>query len=149
MSASVNIVCKSCGAVNRAPQARLGASAAPVCGRCKAALFDGHPVEISSAEDLDKHLSRNDIPVVVDFWADWCGPCKMMAPQFEAAARRSEPNVRFAKLDTQTHPGIATRYNIRGIPTMILFRKGEEVARQSGAMDAAGIERWIAGQLNS
>jgi len=141
---SVNIVCPHCSTVNRAPRARLHGGGRPVCGQCQSELFDGHPVEIGSVETLDKHIARNDMPVVVDFWADWCGPCKMMAPQFASAAARMEPSARFAKLDTQAHQDIAARYHIRGIPTMILFSGGREIARQSGAMDASSIARWIA-----
>ncbi len=149
MSIELKIVCPSCGAVNRAPQERLESGASPVCGRCKANLFDGHPAAIGSESDFEKHISRNDIPVVVDFWAEWCGPCRMMAPQFEAAARNMEPHVRFAKLDTEALQGVSARYGIRGIPTMILFQGGREVARQSGAMNAAQIETWISSQLST
>ena len=147
MTAGLNIVCPSCGAVNRAPQARLTAGARPVCGRCKEDIFKGKPIEIETVEAFERMIERNDIPVVVDFWADWCGPCKMMAPHFATATRDMEPQMRFAKLDTEALPDVAARFNIRGIPTMILFHGGREVARQSGAMDAASIERWIAGKL--
>lgn len=147
MTMGLNIVCPSCGAVNRAPQARLAAGARPVCGRCKDEIFKGKPTDIETAEAFDRMIDRNDIPVVVDFWADWCGPCKMMAPHFATATRDMEPQMRFAKLDTEALPDVAARFNIRGIPTMILFHGGREVARQSGAMDAASIEHWIAGKL--
>jgi len=139
METAPTIVCPRCGSVNRAPQARLDAGEKPHCGKCHQPLFDGHPADISAAADFDRLIGRTDIPVLVDFWAEWCGPCRAMAPQFEAAAQKMEPKLRFAKLDTEAAPEVAQRFNIRGIPTMILFSHGREIARQSGAMSADAI----------
>lgn len=133
------IVCPACGGLNRAPVERLARGERPDCGRCHAPLFSGHPVEIRDAAAFDRLVGRTEIPVLVDFWAAWCGPCRMMAPQFEAAAAELEPRVRLAKLDTEAVPDIAARFGIRSIPTTILFRNGQEVARKAGALDRRSI----------
>lgn len=140
MSEPVHIVCPACNAVNRIPATRL--SDKPRCGQCHKPLFAAQPVELSN-DNFQRHVERNGVPLVVDFWAPWCGPCKMMAPAFAEAAAELEPDVRLAKLNTEEAQAIAARFNIRSIPTMVLFRNGEEQARQSGALGKADILRWV------
>lgn len=141
---ALHIVCPVCHTVNRIPPGRLAQQ--PRCGKCKHALFTGHPLELTSGH-FQQHISRNDIPVVVDFWADWCGPCKMMTPAYAQAAANLEPKVRFAKLNTEQEQDIAAQYHIRSIPTLIIFKAGREIARQSGAMQSGEIVRWVNGHL--
>ena len=140
MSESIHVVCPSCDTTNRVARERLGA--VPRCGTCKEPLFPGHPIALGKA-NFDKHVASNDLPVVVDFWVPWCGPCRMMAPAYDQVAERLASDVRIAKLNTEDAPDVAGRFGIRGIPTMIAFCGGREVARQSGAMDLAGILGWI------
>ena len=135
-----HLVCPHCHAINRIPTERM--DDAPKCGQCKSALFSASPVELTD-QIFNKHINKNDIPVVVDFWASWCGPCKMMAPEFKQAAHVLEPKVRFAKVDTEANQQTAARFGIRSIPTMILFKKGKQVAQQAGAMSAVQINEWI------
>jgi thioredoxin 2 len=144
MSFSRKVVCPYCQAVNRIPAERLQDN--PRCGRCKAEIFRARPVELTE-ENFRREIERSEIPVLVDFWAPWCGPCKMMAPAFEQAAVSLEPRVRLAKLNTDEAREIAGQLGIRSIPTMILFHQGEEIARHSGAMMAGDIESWVAANL--
>lgn len=144
MADAAQIVCPHCLGVNRLPVARLGD--APKCGKCKLPLFTSRPVELTAAT-FATHITRSDIPVVVDFWAPWCGPCKMMAPVFEQAASALEPRVRLAKVNTEVEQQLAAQYSIRSIPTLAVFKQGREVARQAGAMDANNLRKWISAQL--
>ena len=134
------VVCPHCHSPNRLPAARLAEGGN--CGKCKQRLFASAPVELDAAT-FDRHVGRSDLPVVVDFWAPWCGPCRVMAPAFAEAARQLEPSFRLAKVNTEEIGELAARYGIRSIPTLVAFRGGREVARQSGAMDAASLVRWI------
>jgi thioredoxin 2 len=135
----MNLVCPACATTNRVPDARLREQ--PVCGRCGAELMAPKPATLTDAT-LPAFVAHTELPVLVDFWAEWCGPCKMMAPHFANAATQLV-DVRFAKLDTETSPQASAAYAIRSIPTLILFRGGKEVARQSGAMSAGDLVRWV------
>ena len=135
-----HIVCPHCTSINRVPLTRPAREAK--CGRCHRALFTGGAVAVS-AKDFETHIRRNDIPVVVDFWAEWCGPCKAMAPIYEKVAAELEPDIRFLKVDTEQAQDLAARYNVRAIPTLMLFRKGEVVAQRAGAVDASTLRTWL------
>lgn len=140
MSTTIEIACSRCGAINRVPETRLAEK--PACGRCHQPLFDGHPVDLTDA-NFDALVGRTRIPVVIDCWAAWCGPCRMFAPVFEQAARQFEPRLRFAKLDTEANPATAGRFNIRSIPTLIAYRDGHEIARVSGALPLPQFTAWL------
>ena len=144
MNEELHIVCPDCAAVNRIPLERLNQH--PKCGKCHLPLFTGHPVELSG-EVFQKHMIRNDIPVLVDFWAPWCGPCKTMAPAFEEASAQLEPRVRLTKVNTEVEQVLATKFGIRSTPTLVLFQNGNELARQAGAMGSADIVRWAQSHL--
>ena len=145
MDTPLHIVCPRCSATNRVPAGRIGD--APDCGKCQAPLFDGRPADLDEAA-FSRQIAHSDIPVVVDFWAPWCGPCRMMAPEFVKAAALLEPRARLVKVDTDAEQALALRYNIRSIPTMALFIGGKERARQSGAMGASAIAQWVNSQLD-
>ncbi len=139
-TAPVHLVCPHCEALNRVPAARLEES--PRCGSCHESLIEDHPLTLDE-KNFQRHVDRNDLPVVVDFWAPWCGPCLNMAPEFERASQALKTHARLAKLNTEEAQAIAARYAIRSIPTMIAFRGGREIARHSGAIGAAQIVRWV------
>jgi thioredoxin 2 len=137
----IHIACASCLAANRVPAARVGED--PKCGKCGAALLDGAPAELGEAQ-FDQFVARTELPVLVDFWAPWCGPCRAMAPHFARAAQSLKHRVRLVKVNTEEAPGLAARYGIRAIPTLVLLKNGAEAKRMSGALDAGALERWAA-----
>ncbi len=139
MSAARQIVCGHCGQINRLPADRPAATGH--CGSCHRPLFEGHPIEVD-AQAFARHVMHSDVPVLVDVWAPWCGPCRAMAPMFERAAQELEPNVRLLKLNADNAPEISSRFAITGIPTLLLMRGGKEISRKAGAMDARGIVAW-------
>ena len=140
MPETLEIVCPRCSAVNRVQDDRL--SDHPKCGKCSEEVFAGHPMELSAA-NFERTITRTEIPVVVDFWASWCGPCKMMAPAFQQAAARLEPRFRLAKVNTEAEPMLANQFGIRSIPTLALFKGGREVDRVAGALPPQQLEAWL------
>lgn len=134
------IACPHCDKLNRVPEQRLADR--PVCGHCKQALFDGRPVELTSA-NFTNQVQKSELPVVVDFWADWCGPCKSFAPVFSQAAQELEPQFRFAKLNTEQQQSLAARFGIRSIPTLMVFKNGEIIAQQAGALPKQAFFQWL------
>lgn len=144
MSGTLHVVCPRCDATNRVLAARLADGAA--CGQCREPLFTGRPVELGEAA-FERHVGRGDLPVLADFWAAWCGPCKVMAPQLALATAQLEPQVRVVKVDTDAEQRLAARLGIQAIPTLALFRGGREVARHAGAMGAQDLVRWVRDRL--
>jgi len=143
-SATLNIVCPHCETANRVPRQRLADG--PRCGACKAPLFDTHPVELTGSA-FRRHVASSDLPLIVDFWAPWCAPCRTMAPVFERVASEIEPQARFAKVNTDEEQDLARSLDIRGIPTLAIFKGGKEIARTSGAMDESRFVAWARSHL--
>ena len=146
MTDTLHVVCPHCHTTNRVARARL--TEGPVCGSCRKALLDGKPFPLTAA-DFDRHVAAGDLPLVVDFWAPWCGPCRSMAPAYAQAAAELAPSVRLAKVDTEAEPSLGARFGIRSIPTLVIYLRGREVARQSGAMSAGDLTRWIRASISA
>lgn len=149
MEPSVHVVCAHCDTINRVPQARLtdAGGSGGRCGQCREKLFDGHPAALDTAR-FAHHLAKSGVPLLIDFWAAWCGPCRMMAPEFERAAALLEPEVRLVKVDVDAEPALAERFQVRSIPTLVLAFEGREIARAAGARSAPQLVEWTRAQLS-
>ncbi len=144
MSDSLHIVCPHCDGINRVPRAKLAAGGA--CGACHKPLFVGEPLNLNQTR-FQRHLTKSDLPLVVDFWASWCGPCKMMSPVFAEATRQLEPNMRLVKINSEQEQALSAQLAIRSIPTLLIFRQGKEIARMSGALDLPNLLAWVGEQV--
>ena len=146
MSDKIRLVCPQCNTINQFASTRL--SDQPTCAQCKSALMQGEPVAVNS-DSLKRHIQQSGVPVLVDFWAPWCGPCKSFAPIYSNFARKAEPRLRLLKIDTEANQAAAAQYGIRSIPTLMLFKRGKELARVSGAMNETQLQQWVSQQLTA